>query len=162
MRIALLNPNTSVNTTRMMVTIAKDSVGAGAEIVGHTAGFGSVLITESEALDLAAEAVMALAGDLDSADAVIIAAFGDPGLEALRSTLRVPVTGIAEAGMAEAAQDGRRFAVVTTTPGLRDRIAETAARYGCKTFAGTWTTDGDPAALTADAPALEAGVGTRH
>ena len=158
MRIALVNPNTSVETTRMMVTIARDSAGADAEIVGHTAGFGSVLITEPETLDLAADAVAALAGDLDKANAVIIAAFGDPGLEALRSMLSVPVTGIAEAGMAEAAQGGRRFAVVTTTPRLRGRIAETAARYGCTTFAGTWTTDGDPAALTADAPALEAGL----
>ena len=119
MRIALLNPNTSVETTRMMVTIAKDSAAAGVEIVGHTAGFGAVLITESETLDLAADAVAALAGDLDNANAVIIAAFGDPGLEALRSKLSVPVTGIAEAGMAEAAQGGRRFAVVTTTPRLR-------------------------------------------
>ena len=158
MRIALLNPNTSVETTRMMVTIAKDSAGAGVEVVGHTAGFGAMLITEPEALDLAADAVAALAGDLEKANAVIIAAFGDPGLEALRSTLSVPVTGIAEAGMAEASQDGCRFAVVTTTPGLRGRIAETAARYGHTTFVGTWTTDGDPAALTADAPALEAGL----
>lgn len=155
MRIALLNPNTSLETTRMMVAIAKDSAGADVEIVGHTAGFGAMLITEPKALDLAADAVAALAGDLDKANAVIISAFGDPGLEALRSTLSVPVTGIAEAGMAEAARDGRRFAVVTTTPGLRGRIAETAVRYGCTTFAGTWTTDGDPAALTADAPALE-------
>ncbi|MCY4459725.1 MAG: aspartate/glutamate racemase family protein [Albidovulum sp.] len=158
MRIALLNPNTSVETTRMMVAIAMDSAAAGVEIVGHTAGFGAVLITDSEALDLAADAVAALAGDLDNANAVIIAAFGDPGLEALRSKLSVPVTGIAEAGMAEAAQGGRRFAVVTTTPRLRGRIAETAARYGYTTFAGTWTTGGDPAALTADAHALEAGL----
>lgn len=156
MRIALLNPNTSPETTRMMVAIAKDTAGAGVEIVGHTAGFGAVLITEPEALDLAADAVAALAGDLDKANAVIISAFGDPGLEALRSTLSVPVTGIAEAGMAEAARDGRRFAVVTTTPRLRGRIAATAVRYGFTTFAGTWTTEGDPAALTAHAPALEA------
>ena len=159
MRIALLNPNTSVETTRMMVAIAKDSAAAVAEIVGHTAGFGAVLITEPEALDLAAHAVAALAEDLDKANAVIISAFGDPGLEKLRSMLSVPVTGIAEAGMAEAARDGRRFAVVTTTPRLRGRIAETAARYGYTTFAGTWTTDGDPAALTADARSLEAELG---
>ena len=158
MRIALLNPNTSVETTRMMVTIARDSAGADVEVVGHTAAFGAALITDPEALDLAADAVAALAGDLDNVDAVIIAAFGDPGLDVLRSTLSAPVTGIAEAGMAEAAQDGRRFAVVTTTPGLRGRIAETAARHGYTTFSGTWTTDGDPAALTADAPALEAGL----
>ncbi len=89
---------------------------------------------------------------------MIVAAFGDPGLAALRAALGAPVTSIAEAGMAEAAEGGRRFAVVTTTPGLRDRIAETAARYGHRRFVGTWTTPGDPAALTADPPALEAAL----
>jgi allantoin racemase len=37
-------------------------------------------------------------------------------------------------------------------------IAGTAARYGHRGFAGTWTTSGDPAALTADPPALEAAL----
>ena len=68
------------------------------------------------------------------------------------------IAGIAEGGMAEAAGGGRRFAVVTTTPGLRNRIVETAARYGHRRFVGTWTTPGDPTALTADRPALVAAL----
>ena len=71
-----------------------------------------------------------------------------------RGILPCPVTGIAEAGMAEAGAGGRRFAVATTTPDLRDSIAATAARHGHGSFAGTWTTPGDPAALMADADAL--------
>jgi len=157
-KLALVNPNTSTAITDAMVRIAAETAGAWATVEGHTATFGAPLITEASTLAVAAEAVAALAPELGEADAVIVAAFGDPGLDALRAALAAPVTSIAEAGMAEAAEGGRRFAVVTTTPGLRDRIAETAARYGHRRFVGTWTTPGDPAALTADAPALEAAL----
>ena len=159
MRIALVNPNTNAETTAAMVSIAADAAGARARVDGHTARFGVPLITEPGALDRAAKAVAALAPSLLAADAVIVAAFGDPGLSALRATLDVPVTGIAEAGMAEAGENGRPFAVVTTTPDLAPRIASAAAHYGHLGFAGTWTTDGDPAALIADPDALEAALG---
>ena len=158
MKLALVNPNTSIAITDAMVGIAAETAGAWAAVVGHTAKFGAPLITEASTLAVAAEAVAALAPELGEADAVIVAAFGDPGLNALRAMLVAPVTGIAEGGMAEAAGDGRRFAVVTTTPGLRNRIVETAARYGHRRFVGTWTTPGDPTALTADPPALEAAL----
>lgn len=158
MRLALVNPNTSAETTTAMVGIATETAGARATVAGHTAGFGAALITETAGLAVAAEAVAALAPVLSDADAVIVAAFGDPGLDALRAALDVPVTGIAEAGMAEAAEGGRRFAVVTTTPDLRNRIAETAARHAHRSFAGTWTTPGDPVTLTADPSALEAAL----
>ncbi len=158
MRIALVNPNTDAGTTAAMVSIAADVAGARARVEGHTARFGVPLITEPGALDRAAKAVAALAPSLSAADAVIVAAFGDPGLAALRAALDVPVTGIAEAGMAEAGVNGRPFAVVTTTPKLAPRISSTAARYGHLGYAGTWTTDGDPTALTADAAALEAAL----
>ena len=159
MRIALVNPNTNAGTTAAMVSIAADTAGARTRVEGHTARFGVPLITEPGALDRAAEAVAALAPALTEADAVIVAAFGDPGLAALRAALDVPVTGIAEAGMAEAGVNGRPFAVVTTTPKLAPRIGATAARYGHLGFAGTWTTDGDPTVLTADADALADALG---
>jgi len=158
MKLALVNPNTSIATTDVMVQIAAETAGARATVLGHTATFGVTLITEPSALAEAAKAVAALAPVLHYADAVIVAAFGDPGLDALRAALDVPVTGIAEAAMAEAAKGERRFAVVTTTPHLCDQIAETASRYRHRRFAGTWTTPGDPSALMADPAALEAAL----
>lgn len=152
--ITLINPNTSVATTKQMVRIARETAGPQVQVDGLTAPFGARLITEPRALARAAEAVVALAPRLGSANAVIIAAFGDPGLTILRRRLFMPITGIAEAGMAEAAQGGRPFAVVTTTPDLRDHIGKTAAGYGHDGFLGTWTTPGDPAALTENGPAL--------
>lgn len=158
MRLALVNPNTSTDTTATMVAIAAETAGTQATIEGHTAGFGAALITDPVALAVAVEAVAALQPSLKDADAVIVAAFGDPGVDELRATLPVPVTGIAAAAMAEAAEGGRRFAVVTTTPDLRDRIADTAASHNHRNFVGTWTTPGDPATLTADRSTLEAAL----
>jgi Asp/Glu/hydantoin racemase len=157
-RIALVNPNTSAATTAAMTRIAQEAAGDRATVSGLTAPFGAPLIVEPRALDVAARAVAALGPALSDADAVIVAAFGDPGLDALREILPVPVTGLAEAGMAEAAAGGRRFGVVTTTPALVARIAASAARHGFDRFVGTWTTPGDPAALTADPVALLAAL----
>ncbi|MDJ0685748.1 MAG: aspartate/glutamate racemase family protein [Alphaproteobacteria bacterium] len=158
MRIALINPNISAATTAAMVEIAQEAAAGRAEIYGRTAPFGAPLITDGPSLDIAADAVNSLAPTLTGTDAVIVAAFGDPGRETLAERLSVPVTGIAEAGMAEAAVDGRRFAVVTTTPKLRQRICETAARHNHSNFAGTWTTDGDPEDLMADLDGLQAAL----
>lgn len=149
MRIALVNPNTSTDTTAAMRRIALQWA-AGAEVVGLTAPFGAALVTDAAALAEAAQAVEALAPTLAAFDAVVVSAFGDPGRDALRARLPVPVTGIAEAAMREAAAGGRTFAVATTTPNLREAIAVRAAREGHATFLGTWATSGDPVALMAD------------
>lgn len=158
MKLALINPNTTTATTAIMVAIARQALAGRAEVAAHTASFGAALIVDPAGLAIAADAVLSLAPRLGAVDGVIVAAFGDPGRDALASEIAAPVTGIAEAGMAEAASEGRRFAVVTTTPLLRDSIADTARRYGHRAFAGTWTTPGDPATLTDDPPALEAAL----
>lgn len=155
MRLALINPNTSAATTEAMVAIAQSVVPADVAIFGMTAPWGIPLITNPEALAVATEAVIAMSDQIHDVDGVIVSAFGDPGLEALRARLSVPVTGIAEAGMAEAASGRRRFAVVTTTPDLADAIAAKAAREGHSNFAGTWVTPGEPTSLMADPEQLE-------
>ena len=71
--------------------------------------------------------------------------FGDPGVEALRNTLSVPVIGIAEAAMYEAASFGAPFAVVTTTPALLFTITAFAEELGLGSLlAFVHTTEGDP------------------
>jgi Asp/Glu/hydantoin racemase len=159
-RLALINPNTDAAVTQTMCAIAARA--GAAQITGFTAPFGAALITNEETLATAAEAVLALAPDLSNFDGIIIAAFGDPGLGALRARLPIPVTGIAEAAMRTAARDGRRFAIATTTPDLRASIISAATAHG--DFAGVWITPGDPATLTADRarliPALHAACTT--
>ncbi|MER9418319.1 aspartate/glutamate racemase family protein [Mesorhizobium sp. M0306] len=51
-------------------------------------------------------------------------------MDQMRLKSCIPVAGIAEAGIIEAASDGRRFSVVTTTPGLILAIHERVAKYG--------------------------------
>ncbi|KQQ87632.1 aspartate/glutamate racemase family protein [Aureimonas sp. Leaf324] len=149
-RIALVNPNTSVATTETMLCIARRTQ-PDLAVEGLTAPFGPSLITDEAGLVQATAAVSALAERLEGFDGVIVAAFGDPGLEALRARLAVRVTGIAEAGMAEAVLGARRFAVATTTPELVGAIARTARRYGFgEAFLGTFLTPGDPIDLMGD------------
>lgn len=131
-RIALLNPNTNADTTQMMLGIARQALSAGVQIEGRTAPTGEPLIVEETALAAAALVVQDYGMQLaaEGFDALIIAGFGDPGLLALRERLAIPVTGIAEAGIAEAAAGGRRYAIVTTTPSLLASLRRTAAQYG--------------------------------
>jgi Asp/Glu/hydantoin racemase len=153
MRFLLINPNTSVATTAAMVEIAREEAAGRAIIGGLTAPSGASLITGEAALEAAGRAVASLGSAIlaDGPDGVIVSAFGDPGLDALRTVLSMPVTGIAEAGMAEAGEGGRRFCVVTTTPDLKAAIERTARRYGhAESFAGVWLTPGEPSALMGD------------
>lgn len=153
MKLLLINPNTNPATTEAMRAIAQESAPAGVTILAKTAAFGATLITGPDALRESAKAVLALLSDrLEPGIAgLIVAAFGDPALREARDLMPIPVTGIAEAGMAEAASGGRRFAVVTTTPDLVDSIAASAEAYGhAGRFLGTALTEGEVTALTND------------
>lgn len=161
-RLALVNPNTNAQTTAAMLAIGRAAASEDAVIEGFTASFGVPVITNEAALAVAADAVLALATMLreQDFDGVIIAAFGDPCLSALRGELDCPVTGIAEAGMGQASAGGRPFAVVTTTPDLVDSIAAAAARYGHgATFRGTELTPGDPLVVMANQDRLVQALG---
>ncbi len=155
MTLLLLNPNTDPATTAEMVAIARRTgTETALSVERRTAAFGVRMIVEPAALAEAARAVAVMAEVIarePNVEGVIIAAFGDPGLEAARKTLAVPVCGIGEASFREAGAGGRRFAVATTTPGLVDAIAERVRRAGLQDcFAGTFLAEGDPFALVAD------------
>lgn len=151
-RITLINPNTNAKTTQLMVDIAQAALQDGFLVSGRTVTAGAPLIVDEASLAAAAVAVAALMETIEpGADGYIISAFGDPGIAAARTRSPVPVTGIAEAGMAEAAHGGRRFGVATTTPDLRDAVQRSAEGYGHgDRFTGVRITDGDPANLHAD------------
>jgi Asp/Glu/hydantoin racemase len=138
MTIVLLNPNTNAATTAAMLSIARAAAPPGIGITGVTAPFGADIIATPGALEVAAEAVLSLVPSLAGARAVIVAAFGDPGLRDLRAALGCPVTGLAEAAIAEAARDGRRFAIVSMLPALSAGTAARIAPALRPLFAGVW------------------------
>jgi Asp/Glu/hydantoin racemase len=159
-RVVLVNPNTSQALTALMVQIAREHLPAGVQLEGLTVPSGPPLITCDDEFKQAADTVRRLAPELArNADAVIVSAFGDPGADELAARLDRPVVGIAAAAMRAAAAGGRRFAVVTHVPALRQRMTLRAAEVGfAAQCVGVLSTEGDPAALMATPAALESAL----
>jgi allantoin racemase len=151
-KILLINPNTSRETTVMMVGIARSCVPDDIVVTGATAMRGPPMIITPAALAAAADEVVEIgireAGEISG---IIVSAFGDPGLEILKQNVSIPAVGICEAAMIEAAAGGRRFGVATVTPELAVPIEERARDLGLlHLFTGIRLTPGDPVALAAD------------
>ena len=157
-RIVLLNPNTNTLATQLMVESARRSLPLFASVEGRTEPRGVPLITDESALEAAAAVVveygLVLGGE--GFDALVIAAFGDPGLAELRARLAIPVAGIAEAGIHEAGADGRPYAIVTITPDLHASLRRSAVAYGQgANLAAIRFTAGDPQTLARDTARLD-------
>ncbi|MDO6722401.1 aspartate/glutamate racemase family protein [Celeribacter halophilus] len=117
MRILLVNPNMTVSMTEVMTKIARDVAGDAAEIVPITASKGFPYIaSRAEAQIAGGIALEMIADNLDGIDAVVIAAFGDPGVAGARELFDIPVIGMAEAAVMSAAMLGERFSIVTFSP----------------------------------------------
>lgn len=156
--VVLINPNTSQATTEMMAAIARRTLCPedGFVVRGVTVAEGPSMLVEENALRAAGPQVLdaarrVLAGpEGERVEALVVGAFGDPGVEELRSWTGPPVVGIAEAAMAEAATDGRRFGIATTTPGLAAAIDARVDRLGWSAqYTGIRLTPGDPRQLAA-------------
>lgn len=155
--VLLINPNTSSATTEMMVGIARAAAAGAVAIRGATASRGVPMIVDEEELS-SAEAEVLRVGRREGhgVSGVIVAAFGDPGLDPIRADLGLPAVGLCEASMREAAARGRRFGVATVTPGLRGLIDRKATALGFGAlYTGTRLTAGDPRVLAADPVGLE-------
>ncbi|MGW6536210.1 aspartate/glutamate racemase family protein [Streptomyces sp. NPDC055051] len=156
--VALINPNTDGATTAMMAAIARRVLRSedGYDVQGVTVAAGPPMLVDEEALRASVEHVLDAADRLltgpagDRVAALVVGAFGDPGVEDLRARTSVPVVGIAEAAMREAGADGRRFGIATTTPGLAAAIAARVDRLGRSAqYTGLRLTPGDPRRLAA-------------
>lgn len=126
MRLLIINPNTTTAVTDKVVAAAQQVI-PGVDIVGCTGRFGAAYISSRASFAVAGHAALdCLAEHGPSADAVLLACFGDPGLDALREVSPVPVIGLVEAACREASEGGRRYAIVTGgerwSPMLREMI----------------------------------------
>jgi allantoin racemase len=155
-RILLINPNSSQATTDMMVRIAQSAAPATIQVVGATARYSPAMIVDAMALAACEPEVIEIGLRLGrDVSGIIVSAFGDPGVTCLRRKIDIPVVGIAEAAMQQAAEGGRRFGVATVTPGLVDAIDARAAALGlADLYSGIRLTAGDPLALVADPDGL--------
>jgi allantoin racemase len=129
-RILLINPNTSESITQTLVAEARRIVGDRAEIEGVTAPFGSASLECRAELVVAAHAVLTAIAARTNYDAVVIGAFGDPGLEAAQDIAEAPAFGLGRSGLGAAVAGGRRFAIVTIGAQMRSEIERTVAALG--------------------------------
>ncbi|WP_298243311.1 aspartate/glutamate racemase family protein [uncultured Bradyrhizobium sp.] len=159
-RILLINPNSLEATTAMMVAIAKSVAADGFDITGATATRAPSMIVSADALEAAAPEVEEIAHlHRNSCDGIIVAAFGDPGLAGIRTAMDLPAVGIGESAMREAAENGRRFGVATTTPLLKAKIDALPDALKLRSrYTGTRFADGDPQQLIRDPARLRAAL----
>lgn len=105
-----------------------------------------------QAMQALGHAEAALSAAEQGCDAVVIDSVGDYGLAAMRAMLPIPAIGSGEAGLAEAAQDGRSFGIVTVWPQsmnfiLNERLQACGVFGLCAGIVNTGS-DADAASLT--------------
>jgi allantoin racemase len=154
--ILVVNPNTSQEMTAAIDRVAQAAAGAIATVVTIRSRNGP------HTIEGALDAALATAGMLevvaaydDPFDAVVVACFGDPGVEALRMLVRVPVIGIGAASFMQAACISQHFAIVTPVAGTPARYTAVTAAMGLsRQFVGAYQTPLSVADFESDNPAV--------
>ncbi|MCE8040405.1 aspartate/glutamate racemase family protein [Halomonas sp. MCCC 1A11062] len=131
MKLLIVNPNISHSVTELIASEAQRSASPETELTLRTAAFGVAYIeTRAEAAIGAYATLAELAEYHPGHDAAVVAAFGDPGLEAAREMLSIPVVGLTESALMSAAMLGGRIGIVAISRRIRAWYGETVARYG--------------------------------
>jgi allantoin racemase len=113
MKLLLINPNITEAMTEKMAIAARSAL-PNVSIIAATGRFGAQYIASRASYAVACHAALdCLAEYGTGCDAILLACFGDPGLEAMREVSSVPVISLIDASCMEAAQQGRRFSIVT-------------------------------------------------
>ncbi len=135
MRLLVINPNISDDVTALIESEALRSAAPGTELVVRTAGRGVEYIeTRFESL-IAAGAVAEIIAEhtrpgTEPVDGVVVAAFGDPGMPALKELADVPVIGITEAALCAAALQGHRFSIIAISDRIKPWYHDCVERFG--------------------------------
>lgn len=141
-RLVVINPNRSSwmtqcvgNALALSVDASQERVTAtdGPEVIDSVASFGQAGLT----VQFEAKHCLAKHGH---ADAIVVACFGDPGLEALRADpLMPPVFGLAHSAMAHAVERQQRFAVLTCGTAWKPLLTQRAHAFGMADgLVGVW------------------------
>jgi len=113
MNILLINPNTSQSVSDLIEAEARRAAAPGTQVSVLTAPFGVAYIeTRFESLIGAYAAATLAAEHWEANDAIVVAAFGDPGIDGLREALDIPVVGLTEAALMSACLLGKRFSII--------------------------------------------------
>jgi Asp/Glu/hydantoin racemase len=130
-KLLVINPNITESVTRLIGDEARRAASPATELTLLTAPFGVAYIeTRLEALIGAYASLLLLAENAGKHDAVIIAAFGDPGLPALREAIDRPVIGLTDAALIGAGELGERFSIIAISQRITAWYRETVQGYG--------------------------------
>jgi Asp/Glu/hydantoin racemase len=148
MKLLVINPNISEDVTALIEAEALRSASQGTELVVRTAGHGveyietrfESLIAAGAVAELIAEyspgnthddgASVSEAGTGSAVDGVVVAAFGDPGMPALKELVDIPVIGITEAALCAAALQGQRFSIIAISDRIQAWYRDCVERFG--------------------------------
>lgn len=157
MDLLVVNVNTTASMTARIAEVARSAASPGTRISGLTPRFGAESVEGNFESYLAAVAVMdAVTAYAEPYDAVILAGFGEHGIEGLRELLSVPAIDITEAAAMLALPLGRSYSVVTTldrtVPLIEDRLRLSGLADRCASVRAS----GRPVPELEDESALEA------
>lgn len=131
MRLLVVNPNTSAGVTRRIDAAARAATRAGEVIRTVPAAFGPALIVTPDDTARALAGVMAAVDAHQTGmDGIILASFGDTGIEAVRARTTLPVAGIAQAAIWRALACGGPFSIVSFSPQVAPSLRAIVAHYG--------------------------------
>lgn len=131
MRLLVINPNISEDVTSLIRAEAERSAAPGTELIVRTAGHGVEYIeTRFESLLAAGAVAELIAEHAGEVDGVVVAAFGDPGMPALKELAPVPVVGITEAALCAAALTGQRFSIIAISDRITAWYRECVENFG--------------------------------
>lgn len=156
-KLLIVNPNTSASITETVRALVHAELGDRFALKTATAEFGFPYIASRAAIAVAGHAVLdavarALRGGYRP-DVILLACFGDPGLQGLAEICGTPVVGFAEAGLEAASACPGSFIAATRGEVWREVIGELAQTLGfADKLAGVETIDAlgdDPEAIAA-------------
>ena len=168
MNVLVLNPNTTAAMTALVCQRLRLAVPAGTTLQALTASAGPDVIATRQAFNAAGATAAAMLGQALAArgtqhapwQAVVLACFGDPGLEQLQGLDGVPVIGLAQASMRAAERTGERYAIVTAGAPWKDLLEQRFAQWGASPrFAGVQVLQGTGLAVLRDPAGMLPAVG---
>ena len=144
MKILLYNPNTSESITNTLYDTAKLVLSEGTTLVPMTAKKGFPYISTKVEAQITGTLVLEKIAEIHSQyDAIIIAAFGDPGLIPAKTLFNLPIIGLGEAAMLSACLFGKKFSIISFTNAMASWYEESVEVLGLQSrYSGFRAIDG--------------------
>ena len=135
MRLLLYNPNTNQELTSALGQAARRLLRHDDVLQLATSNSGQAFIGSEESIASARAAIcINLPSRATDCDAVLLACFGDIGVDQVRHELKRPVVSLSDAFFAAAPFLGRRLGVLTTSEFWVDRLTIEAKRKGASSW----------------------------